>query len=596
MSFSLNKQLSLADYTTRRLETRGEIPPPLSGASITMVKDHIYVFGGRTASRCSMTNDLYSNNRYLVVFGGIGYRSAPQILSDRLCTLNDIHMFDTETCAWVLLNEVETSSLPLPRYAHLSMCENNILIIIGGQTIENQYIYDINLFDLSTHTWIQKNALDTSYGTYRAAALCLPVEDISMQKSILYPPEKRPKNSSLLLDTIPPLLKEEKNKQLAVCVYSNYNFSNITRDLQIIYPFQGESQAKSYNRSSLMGRQELPPGLRFPTGRVIGHHFILTGTYLASTHNAFHIWALDLVTLVWKQIDGGSALSIGSWNYGFLSEMKNKVFVLGHRDKNLLEDYQERRVNYNHLVVVDLESYGIYLPPRLKHSVAVHDIYLQVLADASLANLDVVTKDGCYIPANSAILANRWPLCEKLVVHPSSRISRRTIIQFPENYDVAIAFLQFIYTGRLLTVQQNQPHVLTKLLLLSDMLNVPCLKEVAVYSLHQNLTLTTARTIYETAILTSEIALQIRALRVMINAKKVLHQTQHHTNAMLDSEHMSSQSSCSDSFSLTLSLSKYSEYSALQSPSPFTNFSSRDSISASLPSSPCTYTMHPTPH
>lgn len=46
----------------------------------------------------------------------------------------------------------------------------------------------------------------------------------------------------------------------------------------------------------MVGTPSLPPGLRFPTGDVVGRHLILMGIHFAPMQedDSFAIWALDL--------------------------------------------------------------------------------------------------------------------------------------------------------------------------------------------------------------------------------------------------------------------------------------------------------------
>jgi leucine-zipper-like transcriptional regulator 1 len=120
----------------------------------------------------------------------------------------------------------------------------------------------------------------------------------------------------------------------------------------------------------------LPPGLRFPTGSIVGNHLIVSGTFLSSTTSCFAIWALDLgaadggsggttsssitpsvkatTPLVWQKVDPGIVMSSGgSWNRAVT--WKNNVVVLGDRDRDIAADYDHRQTNFVHVAFVDLE-------------------------------------------------------------------------------------------------------------------------------------------------------------------------------------------------------------------------------------------------
>src|SRR5258708_36883219 len=50
---------SISHLTTSARSTTGDIPPPLVGASTTVVGDKMYLFGGRLHTMRRMTSDLY---------------------------------------------------------------------------------------------------------------------------------------------------------------------------------------------------------------------------------------------------------------------------------------------------------------------------------------------------------------------------------------------------------------------------------------------------------------------------------------------------------------------------------------------------------
>lgn len=327
-----------------------------------------------------------------------------------------------------------------------------------------------------------------------------------------------------------------------IYLYSNYNFTDVKRELQVISPPTTQSYQIVDHSTSMTGAI-LPPGLRFPTGAILGHHLIISGTYLTNTSQTFSIWAFNLANYVWTRIDTGSCFSLGSWNRGILCESLNKYVVLGNRDRSLVEDYNHRQTNFDHVTIVDLEAFGVYQPPPITMSPLAQELGLALLDDTNLADFTIETADGDHIPINSHILSSRWPYFKELVAKTVVQVDHEAegqhqangmqptplpllrTLYLSETTPVVIALVQFLYTDNLLTSNQHQPHVLSHLLVLAELYRLPTrLADLASHALHQMLNMSTAALIYETAALTKRTGLQIRALKVMIAAKKMMSQ------------------------------------------------------------------------
>ncbi|CDH52987.1 galactose oxidase [Lichtheimia corymbifera JMRC:FSU:9682] len=538
---------SIADLITETKRTSGEIPPSLVGASTVIVGDSMYVFGGRLVSSRQMTNHLYVLNlstlkwtrhapspdstpppraryfhtasvykNHMVVFGGMGHVEKGG--SQDLLALDDVCLLNLTNMTWTYPEIGPSVFSPQPRYAHLAVIAHDKLVVMGGQDMTNRYIKQVNVLDMKTFIWIQGCSLEGQYGAYRSIACSPPLYDKSLGWNA---------TSSYNIDTTD--TTTATTDPLAVCVYSNYNFTDVIRSLQTFHLSGRTNHVEPKDHSADMSGTALPPGLRFPMGHLVGHHMILTGTYLTPTHRSFHMWALNLSNRVWMRIDTGNVLSTGSWNRGVLGDNSQTLYVLGHRDRDLLDDYNRRQVNFDHIVAVDMEAFGIYLHPPSTCAPIAQELGLSMLNEPSMADVDLVTSDKKAIPVNSSILARRWKHFDRLLKEDHSNLTgeqRHRTLLFPETYAVGLAFLQYIYTDHLMTTQQHQPHVLSRLLILADMYNMPRLIKLATHALHQILTISTASMVYETAALTCQTALQIRALRVMVNAKKMLQQHQ----------------------------------------------------------------------
>ncbi|KAI1315255.1 hypothetical protein EDD11_001087 [Mortierella claussenii] len=645
---------SISDLTTTSRITTGDIPPPLVGATMTIVDDKLYLFGGRLIQTRQMTNSLYilhledfrwenvsdivnvvptklpvgdpgaedenemsappaeryfhSANAYknmIVFFGGMGPSAeSTDGQQQDLVVFDDIKVLDLELLQWRQVRIPTSPHAPKPRYAHLSSISGNKLVVIGGQDIGNQYIEEINVLDLDGWQWVASMPFDKHCGSYRSIAVsgsgqgtAIPqigseidqaasnqlsptsadgfptsyLRKASSNTALHYTPSLRKSSSNLALSkkggpmsrlsggpgsfgSSPPQDHRSSIYRLShimsptpvqqeehpIYLYSNFNFTDVKRELQVLNPPQFQIQDHSHSMSGNL----LPPGLRFPTGAIAGQHLLLSGTYLTNTQQSFSIWSLNLSSLVWTRIDTGSVFSSGSWNRGLLLETSNAYLVFGNRDRNLADDYQNRQTNFEHVSIVDLEAFGIYQYPPTTMTQTAQELGLGLLNDPAMADFEILTIDGQRIPVNSSILSARWPyfgalLREQEELDAAGSVSggaqdtecdpgmfSKKTLSLPEPYTVVLAFLQYLYTDHLVTAQQHHSQVLSQLLLLADMYGLDRLRDLATHALHQMLNMSTAAMVYETAALSQQTGLQIRSLKVMIAAKKMLQQQQ----------------------------------------------------------------------
>ncbi|KAI8880002.1 galactose oxidase [Backusella circina FSU 941] len=632
---------SISGIITQIHGTTEDVPPALVGASVNVIGDKVFVFAGRLSSSRKMTNYLHvldlntlswtrhipppdsdkpPQPRYfhsasvydnqLVFFGGMGYSGEA---SDTLCVLDDVSVLDIETMCWKQPVIQPSIFSPQSRYAHLSSVTDDKLIIIGGQDIDNNYLDEMNVLNCKTWEWEQVKPVEKHVGAYRSVAVssppgtCFPsmlknnnMNEANNDDSIdgtfdnqydsgnIAPASSATHRTSTVRQYGPSSIQtvDEPNP---IYLYTNYNFTDVKRELQLIYSSSlVQQQAVIEDCSSYMNGSAMPPGLRFPTGHTLGNHLILAGTYLSPQSQSYSIWSLDLGKLTWSRIETGNVFSSGSWNKGVLCEKTNRFIVFGNSNRNLLDDYNHRQINFDHVAMVDLEAFGVYALPKLTCSSLAQEMGLRLLNEPAVSDFHIITQDNQSIPVNSAVLCQRWPYFASLmkenhkVINPptskrssqqsetkkesedsiidpmqhqeekqekeegsddqdddgnkkeiqekeeeeSITVIRSHFMSFPYPHAVVIALLQFIYTDNLLTAQQYQPHILSQLLLLSDMYDIPRLRELSTHALHQMLNMSTAPLIFETAALSHQTSLQIRALKMMIAAKKMIQQQQ----------------------------------------------------------------------
>ncbi|EJT98844.1 galactose oxidase [Dacryopinax primogenitus] len=610
----------VSDLTTLVRKSRGEVPPQTAGPSTTIHDDHMFLFGGRLVAQRRMLSDMYVFdikeltwekipiateddphvpqpryfhsadvwNGHIVIFGGMTdapegtIQAAPQPGEvPNVTVLNDVHLFNIAERRWLPNPSPPVTEnpehVPLPRYAHLSGVAGDRLYIIGGHgPPKNDWLDNVHVYDLKHRMWVAKQECTTHCGTYRSVAVC------ATQKVVITPPGSVDKEmegfgkrkggtekNSLQHPTYSEVPKPDQPN--GIYVYSNYNFMDVSRELVVMQPTPAPEEPNPLTftdeTETFANSPSLPPGLRFPTGAIIGTHLLLCGTYLAHTYNSFSLWSLDLRTRTWQRIDCGNPLSVGSWSRGMLWSNGAKFLIFGNRTGNLVEDYQRRLLSWTHVAFVDLEACGIYQPPSLTIGLRESELGLAALEEEILSDFEIVCDDGRKIHCSRRILDQRWPwfreqrraflrrvtqlleakpeqidpsypieMPEFIELTPETeqlsvqgpgfgggpplpkadpRLTPRRLLM-PEPYPIALAFVQYLYTYSLITPLQHAPPVLNALLVLSQIYELPHLQKIVIHSMHEKLNHYNAVSVYEMATVCNVQSLQIRSLKVVM--------------------------------------------------------------------------------
>ena len=469
--------------------TTGKEPHPLVGATTTILGDKLYVFGGRRLSRSKpqLTSNLYELDlvrrhwtkldvkgdipppRYfhsvctlgdtkLVCYGGMSPASPNvEMTTDaqpEVIVMSDIHIYDVPTNTWMKVN---TPDAPQGRYAHcaailpssavfasanapMSAVHHNPsgsnpnqgslgialdgtggaeMVVVGGQDSANHYIEQVSVFNLRSLKWTGTTGMGRSCGAYRSVVT--PLTTMSASQIGAGPHSRgdmdEDDDESVNIGSGAPML-----------IYSNYNFLDVKLELQV-------RNTDGMLNEKPMQTSVSPPGLRFPNGGIIANHFVVSGTFLTSSKQEYALWALDLRTLTWSRIDaGGSIFSQGSWNRGVLWNRRNSFVILGNRKRSLVDDYNNRRINFTNVCLVELEAFGLYDNPRkagpTSGYVSASSTLTQTGLDVSasgrqlsqaaeelgslsmnvreLGDMDLLAIDGTRISVNSRLIARRW--------------------------------------------------------------------------------------------------------------------------------------------------------------------------------------------
>ena len=440
-------ELDLLHRHWTKIDTRGDIPSPRYFHSICALGDgKLVCYGGMSSPEAA---------------AGQSTPLSAEPSEGQVTVMSDVHIYDVPTFSWT---RVATTDAPQGRYAHcaailpssavfasasapVSAIHHNPpgakpnsgslgvqidgaggaqMIVVGGQDSANHYIEQISVFNLRSLTWISTTPMSgRSCGAYRSVVT--PLTTMSAAKIGAGPgrPDEEEDDGDDDFDDADAHISGSP-----MLVYTNYNFLDVKLELQVRLP-DGSLVDKP------MQGAVSPPGLRFPSGGVIDNNFVVAGTFLTSSKQEYSLWSLDLRTLAWARIDTGSNIfNQGSWNRGVLWNRRNAFVILGNRKRNLVDDYNNRRLNFSNVCIVQLEAFGLYDNPRkvaptsdyisgsapivppMSHvefsiggrqlSQAAEDLGELSLATREFADMDFLALDGTRLPVNSRLIARRW--------------------------------------------------------------------------------------------------------------------------------------------------------------------------------------------
>ncbi|EEB08468.1 Ras1-Scd pathway protein Ral2 [Schizosaccharomyces japonicus yFS275] len=543
---------SLNDITLLVQSTKGQVPPPVIGETSVIIDNHVYVFGGRDAQSKKLRSNMYkmdiSNfywsalnseesrlptpryfhsstvwNNKVILFGGIGVDE-----NDQLYVLNSLEVFDIITESWEAFGSVDQDPnlIPTPRYGHLVSVLGDYLFVFCGQDLANNYIEEVGVLDLIQQKWVYLGPFRHHCGIYRANVL-----------------ENVTKAMQTNLRAAPPIVPSDETFIGTIAVYSNHNFANVRRMLfvmDVTRTQNGEFTIREQDYSEMLKGASMPPGLRFPVVYSAGCNIVIAGVFLTSSKQAFVFWAFSTETKQWKHVDIQGVLNLGAWFRSVHLPDTNQILTFGNMEGNLVEAYNSRESSYVHAVTVELEAYGIYPKPLDAFSKQGREIGELMLSGPS--DMEILTLERLHVPCLSKVLTKRWA-CFKGVLEtcannnqnefrlkltnfgsqvtdlPFSTIQNTgsRVLYMPYTFDTCSAFVYYLYCGCIKPEYRTVSILCTLLLLCVSSHGLEHLKKHVTHHLHELMTAKNVGQIYETAALTGEKGLQLRALRLMIS-------------------------------------------------------------------------------
>ncbi|KAG0342165.1 hypothetical protein BG004_005726 [Podila humilis] len=345
---------------------------------------------------------------------------------------------------------------------------------------------------------------------------------------------KKSPSERLMSSELTPSFKTGKDDP-SIYLYSNYNFQNLQRELKVItphystYPVSQEENAAASLLStfgppsfslveksqalSMMGH-ELPLGLRFPQGHVFQNQLIVTGTLIApGKAPTLAIYSFNLASYTWERLETDRKLEVGSWNRTLLHPATGTLLIFGKYESNAEVDYANRIQHHDHLMMINLQAYGLYERPVPSLPHGAQELGYELLNEIGLNDMHVASVTGTLFGANSTVLAARWPEFASLLLSPPYVTPLILELSVPD--DVVPPFLQYLYTGGLPQAQAVTAGMADYLLILARRYDLNGLYALTMDILHQNVGHNSMR-VHTTALLAGELGLSARAISLAL--------------------------------------------------------------------------------
>ncbi|KAF9903763.1 hypothetical protein BX616_001542 [Lobosporangium transversale] len=308
----------------------------------------------------------------------------------------------------------------------------------------------------------------------------------------------------------------------SIYLYSNYNFQNLQREFKVILPRYIPSSSTPVftlvDKTQTLDKMqsELPSGLRFPQGHIYQNQLILTGTLIVpGKAPTLAIYSYNLLLEKWEPLDMDKTLLTGSWSRTVLHPATGTLLIFGRRDSDAETDYTSRIQHHEHLMMINLQAFGLYERPIPSFSVPAQDLGQDLLRGPGLNDMHVASISGTLFDANSTILGARWPEFSSMLLSPP--YVTPLILTLPVPDEVVPVFLHYLYTGALPAKTVITPGMADYLLILARRYQLNGLHALTVDLLHQSVVHNPVR-IYSSALMAGELGLQARAIGLAMAA------------------------------------------------------------------------------
>lgn len=466
--------------------TTGESLGTLVGASLTVVNDAIYIFGGFDQYTDEVFNALYRlsqrggtyhwdriiytkgrppakrydhsttlwNKSKLIIFGGYGEEDGN--------FLDDIAVLDLETMTW---EHPETNGFrPEGRVRHSATIFNDKLYIAGGLSAHEIFADNLLVLDLVTWEWQPP----------------IPFVRRSQHLSFMY-------NKRLYLFGG---LEEELTRS------NHLSFIDVDRHIVTHLEIDSPSAPSlSGQRFAQICGDQLVVAVTLPSASTTVEESMATG-----------LWTLDMTSMQWQYRDTGSIFEGCTWHGFAMAEHDTSFYLFGTATEEESDNY------YSMALRIDLKQYGIVPvpPPQLGSDLV--SLLIQQSQSADFSIRSSIDPDAGYIRAHRLVLLARWPHFAHLLSSGMAE-SLSDTLTLPEPFPVLEAFVRFLYTD---TLDDSISLVLTAdLLVMANLYLLPRLLALCVRRLHSDVDIESVSKIYHCAGLAGQRGLQQTALHYM---------------------------------------------------------------------------------
>lgn len=412
-------------------------------------EDVIYLKGSRPSKRTNHSASLWNQDK-IIIFGGTDEQ-------DQNC--NDVVILDLKTMTWER-PEVD-GHVPLGRARHSASIYNDKLYIVGGyytnsEEERNSVSPDVNCLNLQTWTWEEPITLIPRHS-----------HDSFIYQNRLY-------------------------------VYGGYN-EEMDREKSLVILDLQTQQVSKIEITSDSGPEM--NGQHF--AQIYWNRLVVVVTQslkVEAQEGSIGVWALDLDSFQWHQIEDGDRFVQGNWHYFAMAENCPRFFLFGIDEKES-DEY------FSNVLSIDLQEYGMSrIPPP-----TIGLDFAQLLNDSTTSDFTIKSnEDGPVIHVHRIILLARWPHFGNMI-NSGMTESFNSTLTIPEPYAIVQAFVYYLYTD---IIERQLPiYTVADLMVLGNMYLIPRLTSLCCALLQENISIGNVAKIYHCASVAGAHALKKRSMR-----------------------------------------------------------------------------------